>query len=97
MAYDVPVPAGHNAFLYVYEGDAVIGAERKALPHRAAAWLSDGAFVRIEAGDSGAGVLLLAGKPIGEPIVQHGPFVMNTRDEINQAVADYQNGTLAAA
>ena len=97
MAYDVPVPAGHNAFLYMYEGDAVIGAERKALPHRAAALLSDGAFVRIEAGDSGAGVLLLAGKPIGEPIVQHGPFVMNTRDEINQAVADYQAGTLAAA
>ena len=94
---EVPVPAGHNAFLYVYEGDAVIGSERKALPHRAAVLLSDGDRVRIEAGASGAGVLLLAGKPIGEPIVQHGPFVMNTREEIEQAVADYQSGKFATA
>ena len=46
---------------------------------------------------AGAGVLMLAGKPIGEPIVQYGPFVMNTRAEIERAIADYQAGTLAAA
>lgn len=63
----------------------------------AAAVLSDGDAVRIEAGPSGAGVLLLAGKPIGEPIVQYGPFVMNTRDEIEQAVVDYQSGKFATA
>jgi hypothetical protein len=51
--------------------------------------------VRIEAGEKGARVLLLAGKPIGEPIVQYGPFVMNTREEIEQAIADYQSGVLA--
>lgn len=63
----------------------------------AAAALSDGDTVRIEAGASGAGVLLRAGKPIGEPIVQYGPFVMNTREEIEQAVADYQSGKFATA
>ena len=96
-SFSVPVPKGHNAFLYVYEGDAVIGTEKKALPNRAAALLSDGDSVRIESGAAGAGVLLLAGKPIGEPVVQYGPFVMNTTDEIKQAIADYHAGTLAAA
>ena len=57
--------------------------------------LSDGDSVRIEAGKKGARVLLLAGKPIGEPIVQYGPFVMNTREEIEQAVNDYQSGEFA--
>ncbi len=51
-----------------------------------------GDTVRIEAGAEGARVLLLAGKPIGEPIVQYGPFVMNTREEIIQAIQDYQAG-----
>jgi redox-sensitive bicupin YhaK (pirin superfamily) len=94
-AFEAAVPAGHNAFLYAYEGDAVVGTERKPLPHRAAGLLSDGDTVRIEAGESGARVLLLAGKPIREPIVQYGPFVMNTREEIEQAIADYQSGALS--
>ena len=46
------------------------------------------------AGDAGLKFLLIAGKPIGEPIVQHGPFVMNTNEEIRQAFLDYQNGVL---
>lgn len=94
---EAPVPKGHNAFVYVYEGDALIGADRKAVPHRAAGLLSDGDGVRIEAGSKGAQLLLLAGKPIGEPVVQYGPFVMNTREEIEQAIADYQSGKLATA
>ena len=94
-AFDAPLPAGHNAFLYAYEGDAVVGAEKKPLPHRAAGLLSDGDAVRIEAGEKGARVLLLAGKPIREPVVQYGPFVMNTREEIEQAIADYQAGEFA--
>ena len=92
--FEADLPAGHNAFLYAYEGEAVVGAERKALPHRAAGLLSDGDAVRIEAGEQGARLLLLAGIPIGEPIVQYGPFVMNTREEIEQAIADYQSGAL---
>ncbi len=92
--FEAPVPAGHNAFLYAYEGEARVGAERNTLPQRAAGLLSDGEGVRLEAGEQGARVLLIAGKPIGEPIVQYGPFVMNTRQEIEQAIADYQSGAL---
>jgi hypothetical protein len=94
-AFDSVLPADYNAFLYAYEGEAYVGAERQALPHRAAGVLSAGEAVRIEAGAEGARVLLLAGKPIGEPVVQYGPFVMNTRTEIEQAIADYQSGALS--
>ena len=93
--FESALPAGHNAFLYAYEGEAVIGEDRKPLAHRAAGLLSDGDSVRIEAGEKGARVLLLAGKPIGEPVVQYGPFVMYTREEIEQAVNDYQSGAFA--
>jgi hypothetical protein len=93
--FETSLPVAHNAFLYAYEGEAFVGEDRKPLPHRAAGLLSAGDAVRIEAGEKGARVLLLAGKPIGEPIVQYGPFVMNTREEIEQAIADYQAGALA--
>jgi hypothetical protein len=93
--FEGALPAGHNAFLYVYEGNALVGEARKPLPHRAAGVLSDGDRVRIEAGENAARVLLLAGKPLREPVVQYGPFVMNTREEIEQAIADYQAGVLS--
>ena len=92
---EAPLPAGHNAFLYVYEGEALVGEERKPLAHRAAGLLSDGDIARLEAGEEGARVLVLAGKPLREPVVQYGPFVMNTREEIEQAIADYQSGALS--
>jgi redox-sensitive bicupin YhaK (pirin superfamily) len=92
--FEAPVPAGHNAFLYAYEGEARVGPQKKTVPHRAAGLLSDGDSVRLEAGEHGARVLLLAAKPIGEPIVQYGPFVMNSREEIEQAITDYQSGEL---
>jgi hypothetical protein len=93
---ETPVPAGHNAFLYAYEGEARVGPERNTVPQRAAGLLSDGDSVRLEAGGQGARVLLIAGKPIGEPVVQYGPFVMNTREEIEQAIHDYQSGALVS-
>jgi hypothetical protein len=96
--FTAPLAPGHSAFLYPYEGDGRIGAAgtAKPLPHRAAGILSDGDNVRVEAGAKGVQFLLLAAKPIGEPIVQYGPFVMNTREEIEQALADYRDGRLAA-
>jgi quercetin 2,3-dioxygenase len=94
-SFEARVPQGHNVFLYAYEGEAAVGHERNSLPYRAAGLLSDGDTVRLEAGAAGARVLLLAGRPIGEPIVQYGPFVMNSRDEIEQAIADYQSGEIA--
>jgi hypothetical protein len=96
-AVDVPIEVGHRAFVYQYEGELRVGAERRELPTQAAGLLSDGEHVRLEAGDGAeARLLLLAGKPIGEPIVQYGPFVMNTREEIEQAIRDYQAGRLVA-
>jgi redox-sensitive bicupin YhaK (pirin superfamily) len=85
-----PVKDGYNAFAYVYEG-ALDGIE----PHAAAVFSDDG-DVQVKTRD-GARFLLLAARPLGEPVVQYGPFVMNTREEIEQAIRDYQNGTLAAA
>lgn len=87
--------AGLTAFVYAYEGEAQIAG--KTLPHRAAGVLDEGDTVELQAGAQGARLLLLAGRPLREPIVQYGPFVMNTREEIEQAIQDYQNGTLARA
>jgi quercetin 2,3-dioxygenase len=98
VAIEVPVTRGHNTFLYVYEGDARVGPETgaQALPHRAAGVLSDGDRVRVQGGERGAQLLLLAARPLREPVVQYGPFVMNTRQEIEQAVEDYRSGRFAA-
>jgi redox-sensitive bicupin YhaK (pirin superfamily) len=93
----IPLPAAHNAFVYVYEGEATVGGRRKRLPHRAAGVLTPGGGLTLAGGAGGARLLVLAGRPIGEPIVQYGPFVMNTREEIEQAIADYQGGRLAAS
>jgi hypothetical protein len=84
------VPDGYNAFAYVYEG------ELDGIEPRAAAVFSTRGNIELKAA-AGARFLLLAGRPIGEPVVQYGPFVMNTREEIEQAIRDYQSGTLAAA
>ncbi len=89
-----PLPAGHNAFVYVYRGAVTIAgqpvsAQRMAILANDAQ--TDG--VVIEA-DGDARVLLIAGQPLGEPIAQHGPFVMNTQQEIAQAVADFRAGRL---
>ena len=95
-ALTLPVPAQHNAFIYAYEGSLEVGEAQDARPleHRSAGLLSEGDTVSAKAGAEGARFLLLAGRPLGEPIVQYGPFVMNTREEIEQAIRDYQEGAL---
>ena len=94
----LPVSERLSALLYLYEGHArlVSGDERTALTRSAAHVLSDGDEVVIAAEETGARLLLIAGRPIGEPVVQYGPFVMNTREEIEQALRDYQTGQLTA-
>lgn len=79
-----------NAFMYVFEGSAQIGTE--VLPTHVLAVLGAGDAVEIEAGGEGAHFILVGGRPIGEPVVQHGPFVMSSREEIEQAFADYRDG-----
>ena len=93
------VPPGHSAFVYVYEGEAAIGpaGEARAVKAQEGAILSDGEAVVARAGSSGARFLFLAAKPLREPVVQYGPFVMNTREEIEQAIRDYQSGSFASA
>jgi quercetin 2,3-dioxygenase len=91
--FRAPIASGHNAFLYAYEGSATIGG--KPLAHRAAGLLSDGDAVEITAGAEGVRFLLLAARPLHEPVVQYGPFVMNTRDQIDEAIYEYNMGTLA--
>jgi quercetin 2,3-dioxygenase len=90
------LPAGHNAFLYAYEGEVVVGMPARALPPRSAGVLSEGDEVAVQAAAEGARFILLAGKPLHEPVAQYGPFVMNTREEIEQAIQDYQAGRLTA-
>jgi redox-sensitive bicupin YhaK (pirin superfamily) len=97
VAATIPTPATHNTLLYVYEGDAVVGEDARPLPFRSAGLLTPGDQVEVKAGAKGAKLLLFSGKPIGEPVVQYGPFVMNTREEIEQAIFDYQRGRLAVS
>jgi len=87
------VPVGHSAFVYAYEGSPTIGAQ--PLQHQAAGILSDGDYIDISAGAEALRMILIAGKPLNEPVVQYGPFVMNSREEIEQALEDYRTGKLA--
>ncbi len=91
-----PLPAEHNAFVYTYRGSVQIG--ETVVPRLRMAILEntgDGVLLQGQAGDTPARVLLIAGRPLREPIAQYGPFVMNTREELMQAVEDFQNGRLA--
>ena len=94
--FEQPLPAAHNAFVYVYRGSLV--ADGQSVPRQRMAIFantpgSDG--VRLQAGPEGAKAILIAGQPLNEPIAQYGPFVMNRNEEIFQAVEDYRAGRLA--
>ena len=94
--FEQALPAGHHAFVYVYRGALSIAGS--AVPVQRMAILAQDAAadgVVLQAGAEPARALLIAGAPLNEPIAQHGPFVMNTREQLYQAVQDFQAGTLA--
>ena len=93
-AFEQPLPEGHNAFVYVYRGALSIGGQAVPL-QRMAILANRGDGVALQAGAEGARAILVAGRPLREPIVQYGPFVMNTKEEIYAAVEDYRTGRLA--
>jgi redox-sensitive bicupin YhaK (pirin superfamily) len=90
--FEQPIPAGHAAFAYVYRGGADIGAGAHVAAPRLAI-LGDGDAFAATAGSDGARLLLVSGEPTRETIARYGPFVMNTREELVQAVNDLNNGT----
>ncbi len=88
--FDLPAAnPGSNRAIYLYRGDGLV-VDGQPVPNDHRAVLRADAAVTLTANDDGAELLLLQGRPIGEPVVQHGPFVMNTQDEIREAFMDYQ-------
>jgi len=90
------IPSGHNAFAYTYRGRVDIAGTAVADRHMAILANDGGAAVRIAAAEASR-VLLIAGKPLKEPIAQYGPFVMNSGEQIQQAFRDYEAGLFDAA
>ncbi len=84
--------ASLRGFIYVYEGSVAVADTQ--LPQHSFAVLGDGDQLKVDAGSSGARFIVVAGRPLGEPIVQYGPFVMTTMEDIKVAIAEYNNGTL---
>jgi len=88
----VPLPSGHNVFLYAFEGEAAVGEDGTRLPRGSIAVLGEGDHVALAAPAAATRVLLAAARPLGEPVARYGPFVMNTADEVRQAIVDFQSG-----
>lgn len=96
--FELPIQRGHTAIAYLFEGQGLFGLDESGVGESAQAVsmlvFGDGDRLRIQAGPGGpARFMLMAGAPFGEPIVPYGPFVMNTEDEIRQALDDLRNGT----
>jgi len=100
-SFEQPVPGGHTGLLYVFEGEVSVGGSEaaggKAVSAVRLAILTDGDVVRVRAASAPARFLLLSAQPLDEPAVRYGPFVMNTREEIEQALRDLQDGTFVKA
>jgi quercetin 2,3-dioxygenase len=90
--FQAELPQGHHAFVYAYQGIARVGTDALELVRGDLAVLGPGARVVAAAGDAPARFVLVAGRPLNEPVARYGPFVMNTREQIVQAVQDFNAG-----
>jgi redox-sensitive bicupin YhaK (pirin superfamily) len=91
-SFSTALPASHNAFIYVYRGAVKVGdtlVESHRMGILSNTMEADGVTLTAT---KDARLILIAGKPLNEPIVQYGPFVMNTQEEIHQAMDDFRNG-----
>ena len=93
-AWEYTLPEGHNAFAYVFEGAVTVGEgdDARALETHEMAVLGGGDLLQLRAGSANARLILVAGRPLREPVMRHGPFVMNTTQELMQAFVDFQEG-----
>jgi redox-sensitive bicupin YhaK (pirin superfamily) len=93
--FEQPLPAGHHAFVYIYRGQAQVGDTLVPTQRMAILAQDDAADgISLRAGNEPTRALLIAGQPLREPIAQYGPFVMNTQEQIFQAVEDFRAGRL---
>jgi redox-sensitive bicupin YhaK (pirin superfamily) len=90
-----PVPWGHTAFAYLYDGTAKFGDDRARADSLRLVVFGDGDSVTVRPVGDPASFLLVSGKPIGEPIARYGPFVMNTRQEIAETLEELHSGRFA--
>ena len=94
--FEEPIPETHNGFIFVIDGTLLIESRQsdsaESVTHRQLAVLGEGDRLVARTGDVATRFLLVAGRPIGEPVARYGPFVMNTQDEVQQAIQDYQTG-----
>jgi quercetin 2,3-dioxygenase len=93
--FELPTAADHTVFAYVFEGEAVFGTADgpKSVGERELALFGEGDSVRVVTGDGPVRFLLAAARPLGEPVARYGPFVMNTREEVERALLDLHEGT----
>jgi redox-sensitive bicupin YhaK (pirin superfamily) len=90
---EIPLPAAHTAFVYCYVGKLLIGVDPgTALDRGRLAVLSDGDTVALRAGTEDAQAIVVAGRPFNEPVARYGPFVMNTQQELMEAIQDLRAG-----
>jgi quercetin 2,3-dioxygenase len=91
---EIPIPQTHSAFAYCYKGEVIIS--EKSIKKGELVSLGEGDLISVKANSvaSEASLIIVAGKPFNEPIVRYGPFVMNSREEIQQAIHDAQNGLI---
>ncbi|KAB7770163.1 pirin family protein [Xanthomonas maliensis] len=93
-AWEYALPSGHNAFAYVFEGAVTVGEgdAARSVASQELAVLGGGERVLLRAAGEGARLILVGGRPLNEPVMRHGPFVMNTKQELMQAFVDFQEG-----